>query len=381
MNRFSLASSPAAIPIAIAVLSMVIFVADAVTEPQIAIAVFYIVVVLISAFFSQRRRVLMVSAGCMGLTLLAYFAWPGVPARAGLVNMAICLAAIAATGYLALRIKAAETETHEARSELAHVARATTLGALTASIAHEINQPLAAVTINGNACLRWLAAKPPNLPEAEKAVERIIRDTRRASEVVDRIRRLARREPSDRVALDLNRIALDTLALTQTEIKANGILVRTELVEDLPRVIGDPVQLQQVILNLTINAIEAMGTAAPGKRELIVRTAKRERTVALAVQDAGSGLDVADPERMFEPFQTSKQNGLGMGLTISRWIIEAHGGRIEAAPAPGRGAVFTLMLPTAGGAAMAVVPVPRTRGRAEIKAPASASGTVTTGDA
>jgi two-component system, LuxR family, sensor kinase FixL len=121
--------------------------------------------------------------------------------------------------------------------------------------------------------------------------------------------------------------------------------VRTELAEDLPNVTGDPVQLQQVILNLTINAIEAMGSVAPGRRELTLRTSSNDKTVALAVEDAGSGLDVTDPDRMFEPFQTSKQNGLGMGLTISRWIIEAHGGRIEARPAPSHGAVFTLTLP------------------------------------
>jgi signal transduction histidine kinase len=344
-DRFPVISGPAAIPLALAGLTVAIFVADAITQPEIAIAVFYIVVVLISAFFSQRRRVLMVSAGCMVLTVLAYLLWPGISPQAGVVNMAISLAAIAATGYLALRIKAFETEAHQARTELAHLARATTLGALTASIAHEINQPLAGMSINGNACLRWLAADPPNLLEAEKAVQRIIGDARRASDVVERIRRLARREPSERIPLDLNRIAMETLAVTQAEIRANEILVRTELAEDLPNVTGDPVQLQQVILNLTINAIEAMGSVAPGRRELTLRTSSNDKTVALAVEDAGSGLDVTDPDRMFEPFQTSKQNGLGMGLTISRWIIEAHGGRIEARPAPSHGAVFTLTLP------------------------------------
>jgi C4-dicarboxylate-specific signal transduction histidine kinase len=357
VNRIPVLSGPAAMPIAIAVLSMTIFIVDAVTEPEIAIAVFYIVVVLISAFFSQRRRVLMVSAGCMALTLLAYILWPDVPARTGMINMTISLAAIAATGYLALRIKVAETEAHQARTELVHLARATTLGALTASIAHEINQPLAGMTINGNACLRWLGATPPNLREAKLAVERIIGDAKRASEVVERVRRLVRREPSERVSLDLNRLALETLALMQAEIKANGILLRTELAEDLPHVSGDPVQLQQVILNLTINAIEAMGLVAANRRELIVRTAHAATSVALAVQDSGNGLDGLGADRMFEPFQTSKQNGLGMGLTISRWIIEAHGGRIEGTPAPDRGAIFTLTLPTVYAEPMATAPV------------------------
>jgi C4-dicarboxylate-specific signal transduction histidine kinase len=344
-NRLRLLSGPAAIPIAIAGLSLLIFVVDALTEPEIAIAVFYIIVVLISAFFSQRRRVLMVSAACMLLTVLAYFLWPGVSPQAGLINTAICLAAIGASGYLALRIKAAETETHQARTELTHLARATTLGALTASIAHEINQPLAGVTINGNACLRWLAASPPNLFEAEKSLQRIIDDARRASEVLERIRRLARREPSERRPVDLNRLATETLALTQGEITAHDIQLRTELVEGLPPVMGDAVQLQQVILNLTINAIEAMGSVPPSRRELIFRTSSSQGTVSLAVEDTGSGLDGATVERIFEPFQTSKQAGLGMGLTISRWIIEAHGGRIQASSAPGQGAVFTLTLP------------------------------------
>src|SRR5262249_45912910 len=154
----------------------VIFVIDTVTRPEIAVAVFYIVVVLISAVFAHGRWLLFVSAGCMTLTLLSYFLWPNISPQAGAVNVAISLAAIGSTGYLALRIKAAETEAQQARNELAHLARTATLGELAASIAHEINQPLGGVVINGNACSRWLGATPPNLDEAGKAVERIIRD-------------------------------------------------------------------------------------------------------------------------------------------------------------------------------------------------------------
>src|SRR5262249_31350001 len=154
---------------------------------------------------------------------------------------------IGSTGYLALRIKAAETEAQQARNELAHLARTATLGELAASIAHEINQPLAGVVINGNACTRWLAAGPPNIDEAGKALERIISDAPRASDVVDRIRRLARREPSEKTALDLNETALDALALTRSELHGNGIVLRTDFPADLPPVMADRVQVQQVI--------------------------------------------------------------------------------------------------------------------------------------
>jgi signal transduction histidine kinase len=337
---------PATAPIAVAGLSTVIFVIDTVTKPEIAVAVFYIVVVLISAFFSHGRRVLLVSAGCMALTLLSYFLWPTLSPQAGAVNVAISLAAIGATGYLALRIKAAETEAQQARAELAHLARAATLGELAASIAHEINQPLAGVVINGNACSRWLAAQPPNLDEAGKAIDRIVRDASRASAVVERIRRLARREPSEREALDLNETVIEALALTRSEIQGNGIVLRSEFAAELPPIVADRVQLQQVILNLVINAIEAMAATAEGHRELLVGTAADgPASVLLSVRDSGPGIDRPDADRIFEPFHTSKAGGLGMGLAISRSIVESHGGRIWGRSAPGGGAIFAFTLP------------------------------------
>ncbi len=352
------AAMPAAASIAIAALALAIFVVDTVTTPEIAVAAFYIVVVMISAYFSQGRRILLVSAGCMALTLLSFFLWPDVAARTGAVNVAICLAAIGVTGYLALRIKAAEGEAQQARAELAHLARATTLGALAASIAHEINQPLGGVVINGNACLRWLRTKPPNLAEAELALDRIVRDASRASEVLERIRRLARRAPSERALLDVNETVLETLALTRGELQGNGIQLRTELAPELPPVMGDRVQLQQVMLNLLINAIEAMSRVGPGRRELLVSSACDGPTIALAVQDSGPGLDAAEAERIFDPFHTSKQGGMGMGLTISRSIVESHGGRIHGRPAPRRGAVFTVALPVFSEARKAAAPAP-----------------------
>lgn len=343
-----LGAVPAVVPIAVAGLATVIFVVDTVTRPEIAVAVFYIVVVLISAVFAHGRRLLFVSAGCMVLTLLSYFLWPHISPQVGAVNVAISLAAIGGTGYLALRIKAAETEAQQARNELAHLARTATLGEFAASIAHEINQPLGGVVINGNACSRWLAAEPPNIAEAGLALERIVRDATRASDVVERIRRLARREPPEKAALDLNETVLDALALTRSELQGNGIVLKTELAQGLPPVMADRVQVQQVILNLVINAIEALSAVSGSQRDLAVRTAREgPASVSLAVQDSGRGIAADQADRIFDPFHTSKQSGLGMGLTISRSIIESHGGRIWVASAPGRGAVFTFTLPVA----------------------------------
>jgi C4-dicarboxylate-specific signal transduction histidine kinase len=240
----------------------------------------------------------------------------------------------------------AENQLQEARTELAHVNRVTTLGELAASIAHEVNQPIAAVVTNAGAGLRWLSAQPPNLDEVRLALGRIVTDGGRASEVLDRIRALVKKAPLRQEKLDINDAILEVIALTRSEVQSNSILLRTELSSALPGVPGDRVQVQQVLLNLIVNAIEAMRGANGGRRDLAIRSAyDRTNGVLVSVQDSGPGLDAQSIDRLFRAFYTTKAEGLGMGLAISRSIIEAHGGRLWATPNDGRGALFQFSLP------------------------------------
>jgi signal transduction histidine kinase len=240
----------------------------------------------------------------------------------------------------------AEEALREAQAELAHVTRVTILGELAASIAHEINQPLAAVITNGSACLRWLAGATPNLDEAREAIARIIRDGNRASDVIGRIRALVKKSGTEQVRLDINEVIQEVVGLIQSEIQKNGVALRMELAADFPRVLGDRVQLQQVILNLVMNGIEAMSAVTDRARDLLLRSYQYESDkVLIAVQDSGIGLQPESLDHLFEAFFTTKPKGMGMGLAISRSIIEAHGGRLWAVPNDGPGVTFEFALP------------------------------------
>ena len=237
----------------------------------------------------------------------------------------------------------------EANIKLDQMSRIATVGEMAASIAHEINQPLAAVVTNGSASLRWLAMKPPNLEEARGAVTRAVQEANRAGEVITRIRALLTRASPEMRSVNANEIVRDVLSLTSNELLKGGVTVRTELAADAPPVLGDRIQLQQVILNLVRNAIDAMSTIGDRPRELLIRSAKDTNSVLIQIEDSGSGLDPEQAERIFEPFFTTKPQGLGMGLSISRSIIEAHGGRLWASPGLSHGAVFQFTLPKADG--------------------------------
>jgi PAS domain S-box-containing protein len=246
--------------------------------------------------------------------------------------------------------KRAEEALQQAQAALAHVTRVTTLGELTASIAHEVNQPLAGVVTNAQACLRWLAGDPPDLEEARECLRRIIRDGHRAGDVITRLRALAKKSPPAKAGLDLNDTIRDVLLITNAEARRQQVFVRTDLAAALPPLWGDRVQLQQVLLNLVMNGIEAMREVEERPRELLIRSRlEASRHVLVAVHDRGIGLDEQRLERIFEAFYTTKPDGLGMGLSISRSIIEAHGGRLWATPHDGPGATvqFTLPLPNA----------------------------------
>jgi C4-dicarboxylate-specific signal transduction histidine kinase len=246
--------------------------------------------------------------------------------------------------------KRAEEALRHTQAALAHLSRVMTMGALTATIAHEVNQPLAAVVTNGNACLRWLARAVPDLQEARAAVERIIRDGQRASEVIRRIRALATKTDPHKVPLDLNDVIYEVVRLIHREVLAHRVALRTDLTPTLPPVFGDRVQLQQVLINLVMNGLDAMTSVTDRPRELLIRSHQPDADqVCVAVQDAGIGIDPASMDRLFQPFFTTKPNGMGMGLSISRSIIEAHGGRLWASHHVGPGATvqFTLPLPSA----------------------------------
>ncbi len=241
----------------------------------------------------------------------------------------------------------AEEALQKAQAELAHVSRVMTMGELTSSIAHEVNQPLAALVTNSNAALRWLSSQPPNLDEVRQCLRRIIRDGNRSSEVITRIRSLVRKSPPVKARLDLNDTIREVLAIIDSEARQHWVLVRSELAADLPWVRGDRVQLQQVILNLVMNGIEATKRVTDRPRELLIKSRPDESgQVLVAVQDSGIGLDPQSVGRVFEAFYTTKAEGMGLGLSISRSIIEAHGGRLWAAANGEYGATFQFTLPT-----------------------------------
>jgi signal transduction histidine kinase/tetratricopeptide (TPR) repeat protein len=243
-------------------------------------------------------------------------------------------------------IRVAERELHKTRTDLAHVMRVTSLGELTASIAHEVNQPLGAVMFNAEACQSWLARDPPNMNEAYAALERIVRDGTRAGEVIRRIRALAKKTDTTMVPLNLNDVLSEALTFVQHELLSSRVVVRVEHASVLPVIVADKVQLQQVILNLVTNGIEAMQSITDRPRELVIRSEQDDaRQVRVTVTDCGVGFSAASAERLFNTFFTTKSSGMGMGLSICRSIVELHGGRIWAAPNVPHGATFQFTLP------------------------------------
>jgi C4-dicarboxylate-specific signal transduction histidine kinase len=241
--------------------------------------------------------------------------------------------------------KHAEEALRETQSDLARVARVTTMGELTASLAHEVNQPIAAAVTNANTCLRWLAAATPNVEEARAAAMRIAKDGTRAAEIISRVRLLFKKGTAQRELVDVNEILREMIVLLGSEATRSRVSVRVELAGDLPKLMGDRVQLQQVMMNLMLNGIEAMKDE-DGKRELIIKSERAENgEVMVSVSDTGVGLPVQQADQIFKAFFTTKSQGTGMGLSISRSIIDSHGGRLWAAANSPRGASFCFTLP------------------------------------
>jgi C4-dicarboxylate-specific signal transduction histidine kinase len=243
--------------------------------------------------------------------------------------------------------KQAEDALHHAQAELAHVTRVMIMGELVASIAHEVNQPLGAIVTNGHACVRLLSQEAPDIDKSREVIGRMINDGVRASEVIKRIRELLHTAPAEKVPLNINETVHEVIALVSSDVLRSQVELHAELAGDLPPVVGDRIQLQQVILNLILNAKDAMSEVRTDQRELLITSRKRESgEVLVAVQDSGTGLDPKDAERIFDPFFTTKPDGMGLGLSISRTIIEAHGGTLWAKANKDRGATIQFTLPS-----------------------------------
>ena len=268
-------------------------------------------------------------------------------------SLAAALALIWALYQLRLRqVQRHHDALNKSRLELAHVARLATLSTMTASITHEVSQPISGILINSKTCARMLAADPPNVEGAAETVRRTIRDANRASDVIQRVRAMFAKRPPAMEVVDVNDAAAEVLAISSAEIRRSGAVVHTAFAEALPAISGDRVQLQQVILNLLLNAADAMADIEDRPKTLRVQTeVDHSNNVRFFVRDSGVGLDPREIEKLFDAFYTTKSNGLGIGLAISRSIIESHKGQLWALPNDGPGATFGFSIPCASGAA------------------------------
>ncbi len=341
-------ASPAWVLTVLGALMLLVFVADTLTDYAIAAAVFHTTLLLIAIRFLSARQVVMLAAAGIVLTVISFLLTRSGHYEAGLVNTCISIIAIGVTSYLGLKLKSAQAAAHQARERLLRLSRLTTLGQLSTSIAHEVSQPLAAIAASAGACQRWLDADPPNVEKARATAQRIAADAQRAKNVLERVRSITRNETPARTAFDLNQAAQEIIELSRGELLRAGISLTLSLQEKLPPAYADRVQIQQVIGNLLLNAIEAL--SEPGKRapQIHIRTlAPEPGKVQFLIQDNGPGLPAGQMPQLFDTFWTTKPAGLGLGLTISRAIMDANNGHIGAADNVREGALFQFTLPTA----------------------------------
>jgi C4-dicarboxylate-specific signal transduction histidine kinase len=329
-------------------------IALAVAWPIDAPASCFLLAVTVSSLFGGLGPGIL-AVGLSGLAFEYFFLHRTVPPAvepAVFLRFAVFLvASFVITGLMEIKRRVEEARNRsedalrEAQSDLAHVSRVTTMGELTASLAHEVNQPIAAAVTDANTCLRWLNRDQPDLEEAREAASRTVKDATRAAEIISRTRLLFKKGTPQWELVDVNETIRDMVALMRSEIARHSISVRTELAEDIPRITGDRVQLQQVLMNLMVNGIDAMKDAN-GTRELVINSQRAEREqVLVSISDTGVGLPAGQADQIFNAFFTTKPNGTGMGLRISRSIVESHGGRLWATDNSPRGASFHLAVP------------------------------------
>ncbi len=328
-------------------LMLLIFVADTVTDYAIAAAVFHTPLLLIAIRFLSSRQVVLLAVGSIALTVISFALTRSGHYEAGLVNTAISIIAIGVTTYLGLKLKSAQAAAHAARERLLRLSRLTTLGQLSTSIAHEVSQPLAAIAASAGACQRWLDADPANVDKARATALRIVADAERAKNVLERVRSITRNEAPARTAFDLNLATREIIELSQGELLRAHIVLTLTLPEDLPQAYADRVQIQQVIGNLLLNAIEALSESGRPDPQIHIQTQTLQTGhVQWRIQDNGPGLPAQQRQHLFDTFWTTKQAGLGLGLTISRAIMDANNGHIGIQGDAGSGAVFIFTLPT-----------------------------------
>ena len=344
---------------AMAAAMVAIFALDTLTEYAVAAAVFHTAIILVAVRWFSPRLVIGITALCIALTLASFALTPAGAYRTGLINTGISILAIVITAYLGLKMVAAQNTAHAAQTQLLRITQATSLGQVTASIAHEINQPLAAIVTSGNACQRWLAQQPPNLEKAGQALERILGDAQRASDVIARIRSMARGEAPSKQKFDLNEAVREMVHLSGADLNQRAIAMDLQLTPGLAPAWCDRVQFLQVLGNLLLNAMDAMQDTPAVQRRIAVATQALGQQLVLTVTDAGEGLSPQAKSHLFDAFWTSKSEGMGLGLNISRHMAEANGGRIWATDREDgrRGAVFHVTIsafvapgePVAGG--------------------------------
>jgi C4-dicarboxylate-specific signal transduction histidine kinase len=315
----------------------------------------FLLAVMVSNLFGGLGPGLL-SVALSAISYEHFFLWrtsaPVHESAAFLRFTAFMVATLLVSGLLDMKRRAeesrnrAEAALRQANSDLARASRVTTMGELTASLAHEVNQPIAAAITDANTSLRWLMREPPDLAEAREAASRTIQDVARAAEIISRVRQLFRKGTSQRELVSANDIIQQMVVLLRSEVTRYSVSVRTELAANIPSIMGDRVQLQQVLMNLMVNGIEAMRDV-DGPRELVIRSQQAEDSqIMISVSDAGVGLPPQHAEQIFDAFFTTKPQGTGMGLRISRSIVESHGGRLWADGNSPRGASFYLTLPT-----------------------------------